>query len=187
MNSQIERIRSRLIKLQPRKWGRRQQLRAASLEEVVDWERLHQITLPDAYRRFITEVADGVDAPFELYPLDQWWHHFDDDDDNPEMRRLWLSQPCLLRDDLAEDEDWLERIAGDKLQEDPEFVTWSPWAGTILLSHDGCGMLDLLIMNGRLRGRVCLIDFPHAPQFWPEANFLDWYEARLDEGVVFRR
>jgi hypothetical protein len=179
VDSQIERIRSKLSIVRPRKWWRGPHLRAASLEEVVAWERQHQVTIPDAYRTFLTQIANGVGWACELVRLDQWWHHLVPGDDL-EARRLWPSQPCVLRAGLKEDDNWLERIAEDKSREGPDLATWSPWAGTIGLSDEGCGSLAVLIMTGALRGRICHLDFLNAPVFSPQLNFLDWYEARLD-------
>lgn len=180
MSAQIEGIRSSLSNPDPHRWWKAQQLQPASLDEVIAWESLHQITLPEAYRRFITEVANGVVAePCELYSLEQWWNHLVSPED-PERQRLWPSRPCLLRESLQGKKDWRKLLAGDQLQIDGDTRKWPVWAGTIALSDEGCGSLAVLIMTGDLRGRVCHLDFMNAPVFSPQANFLDWYEARLN-------
>jgi hypothetical protein len=50
------------------------------------WEHHHEVSLPEAYRTFIIEVANGAAGPCELYSLSQWWWHLVDGDD-PEVQR----------------------------------------------------------------------------------------------------
>jgi SMI1 / KNR4 family (SUKH-1) len=177
MSAQIERIRALLTQHNPPSRSGEQKLKRASLDEVVAWESLHQISLPDAYRRFITEVANGVSEPVHLYPLEDWWAHLEVPED-PELHRSWPSRPFLPYEDLRGKKDWRELLSqANSLKEDDD---WLALAGTIALSDEGCGSLAVLIMTGELRGRICHFDFMQAPVFSPQDNFLDWYEARLN-------
>lgn len=71
---------------------------------------------------------------------------------------------------------WMERQRGP----DPEVQLWG---GLMELGQHGCGHVNAIIVRGPEAGRVVGMNAEEweKPQYFPRANFLDWYETWLDE------
>lgn len=162
-----------------------------SLDEVRAFELRHKITLPEDYRRFLLEVGSHGAGPY--YGLNRLG---DKQHLNKTSPVLDLATAFVLREflDLSNSETLAEaEIYGNQ---------WI--SGTLCLSHQGCGMYDLLVVTGEEFGHVWTDDrindfgiFPVAPnhaqfgetqedaQIFTVAeterlSFLDWYEWWLD-------
>ena len=71
--------------------------------------------------------------------------------------------------------DWYERERRDLYQT----------AGTLVLCHEGCGYLHLLVVTGPARGQMWLDGRCSDQGFVPlGVGFLDWYERWLDEAMA---
>jgi hypothetical protein len=141
------------------------------------WETTHGCKLPEEYRVFLVEIGEEAYYPFgELLPLSKWWHH--------------LTGAGSCRDSLF----WLQAqfAVPEEFHSQPEWEAWitdwenahptgpEPWAGTIAITDDGCGMLSLLVVNGPNAGRVCFLDLPKPPRLFPQRHVLEWYQAALE-------
>ena len=91
-----------------------------------------------------------------------------------------MARASPLRDGLT-GIDWVELLGGaPRPRFDPK--QWHPYQGTITIGHLGGTYYGLLVVSGPTRGRVCTVDLDmQAPKFAPQREFLDWYEAWLDE------
>ncbi|MFG1918425.1 SMI1/KNR4 family protein [Micromonospora sp. NPDC048898] len=147
-------------------------------DEVVAFETRHGVGLPPDYRGFITTVGHGGPGPFGgagpfygLLAIEDWEWTLQGDPDATMLARPFATEPGRVY------ENWLAEAAPD---EDDE-----PFRGTLVLSHQGCGDLSLLILTGPARGRV--VDTSpgkHGPHFTADPDFLSWYERWLDAVLV---
>jgi hypothetical protein len=150
--------------------------------QVAEFEHKHGIQLPDGYRAFLTHVGNGGAGPYYgVLPLERWatapLEYFEDERELPPDL---LSRASPLRDGLT-GIDWVELLGGaPRPRFDPK--QWHPYQGTITIGHLGGTYYGLLVVSGPTRGRVCTVDLDmQAPKFAPQREFLDWYEAWLDE------
>jgi hypothetical protein len=73
--------------------------------------------------------------------------------------------------------------------EDDKDEEWPFGHGFLELAHQGCGMFDLLVVNGEQRGTVWWTDSGYCPWYRTvngrahQFGFLDWYEDWLDRGL----
>jgi hypothetical protein len=133
--------------------------------------------LPEMYRRFVEEIADGGIGPgCGMFALSEAIG------DAPELTGE-LSRPfcygnadaegILARRRAGDRDAWL--AAADNEDAVPH--------GCLLLAHTGCGCFDVLVITGEQRGTVWYHDFFRlCPYGWKgePMTFLDWYEGWLD-------
>lgn len=171
VREQVERIREGL-----RAAGRRGGKRLKE-SDVARWEAQQHCALPEAYRVFLTEIGEASYYPYgTMLRLDEWWHHLTREDSR-QTSLPWLQRAFAIEQNFASNDAW-----------DAFMVEWEnggrdvppPWAGTMAVTSDGCGMMSLLIVNGVHVGKICFIDFPKAPIIFPQPDFLSWYEAALE-------
>jgi hypothetical protein len=139
------------------KWGR------ARLADVAAIEAGFIVTLPEGYRRFVTEIADGGLGPgcgmFGVHEAiadaPEW---------TGDLSRAFVSSTADARDVLHKEVDGLPN-------------------GSLLLAHTGCGCFDILVVSGEQCGTVWGLDRRTLSPFWEQGRqvtFLDWYEQWLD-------
>lgn len=169
-----------------------------SLQHVQAFERDYGISLPEAYRCFITEVGHGGTGylgsgagPFYgLYALGEG-----QSDIGSENVAGMLQNPCLLHPTMSA-EAWAD-LAANLLQDevsveadendeaaDSAFIAAleQVYGGLLLLGTQGCNYYHALILNGEYRGRIVNLSMEfEQPVFCYEADFLCWYERWLDE------
>ncbi len=156
-----------------------------SAREIEDWERKYQAALPLAYRTFLEQVGNGGAGPYHgLLPLERW-----DYGCNVGVKSIdeWPSTPCRLLEHFPLDPDcdaWLTQVGGPDWNARFEADTWAPMVGSLTLCDYGCGGYIYLILNGPLEGRICFSEHLSKPNFYPQQNFLDWYEGWLDYVVT---
>lgn len=135
--------------------------------DVEAFEAMHNIRLPEGYRRFILEIGDGGDGPpgCRFYSLHE-----------PERDRYNLLVPLDVPFPLTEGRRWEEEEEGkDRLQE-------GIYNGYLIIGNEGCGEFWGIIVTGAERGNIWNLcyagDFPVRPR----RDFLSWYEFWLDGG-----
>jgi hypothetical protein len=132
-------------------------------------EAAHGITIPADYRVFITRVASGGAGPaYGLIPFEE--------------------APRYERDDLPQDivgKAFPFTTAYNPETDTPQPLTQSrseQVAGTIVVCHEGCGHLHLLVVHGEAYGQMwcdsTVSDGGYAPL---GVGFFDWYERWLDD------
>jgi hypothetical protein len=143
--------------------------------ELRSFELEHAIRLPEDYRRFLLEIANGGRGPYYgLLSLEEWEYP----GRLPKREELakeptlgFLASPCPLQDRLY-GENWLHEL---------EPYEWDPYQGTLTLCHQGCTYLALLVVSGEARGRVVNVCMSlQLPVFSPYPDFLSWYEGWQD-------
>ncbi|MCW2139764.1 SMI1/KNR4 family protein [Actinoplanes cyaneus] len=183
LEQRLERVREKLSRLdRPKIFGASSHgcVLGPPLAEaqVATFEREHGITLPGAYRGFLTTIGHGGPGQFGgagpfygLTPLHHWDRILMEETKKP------LSQPfpTVPGADYGKGEDWFERAGVD---EDGE---WYP--GAIALADQGCGDMVALVVTGPARGRVAYLFWGRAPMFTADADFLAWYERWLDAAL----
>lgn len=140
---------------------------------VAEFEERHEVTLPPAYRLFVTELGDGGAGP------------------GYGLSRLSASCPIGCRPGhLARSSpyqpgprylyDWAERY------EDPPGADQMFLAGTLKVVDHGCTLATQLVVTGQARGRLFNVDGGASlgPYVVEDADFLAWYERWLDEAVA---
>ena len=136
----------------------------ASLKEVEELEQKYSFVLPEGYKRFILEVGDGGAGPF--YGLKQRFTPLGATLRAEEARTYCRPSIYTSGQEVA------EAGAGDDEEDDPHLH------GNMVLFEVGCGSEGVLVLNGPMRGKVCITDYGYTPhQFCTPSNFLDLYES----------
>ena len=139
--------------------------------QVAMWEAEYRVSLPEAYRYFITNLGDGGYGPNgTMYKLENWWWHLDEAINEPHR---WLSGVFAFEHPIAPGRLCIPVEASGN-------SSLPPFAGTIAVSDEGCGCMSILVVRGTLRGRVCGLDFINEPYLYSAPDFMSWYEAGLN-------
>lgn len=145
-------------------------------ETLQRFEAEHCITLPEELRAFVQTIHSGGPGPG--YGLQLWG--------NP--TKLPKPFPYSL-DDF--DELMLRKQANryatlpDRSEDAPDDDDWPPGNGFLSLSHQGCGVFDVIVVTGPLRGSVWYYDQAWGPCTFGTSlpGFFDWYETWLDQNL----
>lgn len=145
-----------------------------SLGNLAAFEREYDVQLPKDYADFLTQIGNGGIGPYYgLYSLDQ-----SVTDDPGHKCRAFLASPFPLTEfynPYDEDEN-----GTDDDSFDDQYI-----CGSIVLSHQGCGYYDRLVITG-----------PQAGQVWSDGrvsdqgivplgcDFYSWYD-RWVTGSIF--
>lgn len=136
----------------------------ASAAQVIAWETQNQLSLPEGYRRFILEIGDGGAGP--CYGIRQGFTPNPLSVSADEVRLCHLPSVFVTSETLNElpeptDEDDMPHLRGN-----------------LMLFEIGCGAEGVLVMNGPMRGHVCLTGYSDCLSgFDSPSLFLDYYEA----------
>jgi hypothetical protein len=140
---------------------------------VAEFEQRHEVTLPPAYRLFVTGLGDGGAGP------------------GCGLSRLSAScRGGCLPGHLTRPSPYLPgpRYRGDWEQrhEDPPGPDQMFLRGTLKIADHGCTLVTRLVVTGPARGRLLNLDCdgPAGPYVVEDAGFLAWYERWLDEAVA---
>lgn len=157
--------------------------------EISEFERQHDSTLPDEYRRFLMEVGNGGAGPeYGLYKLGErqvqtTLQHFED---SVLIEQLWATAPTKYKSDPSVLSDF---------QMPTTFSKFLP------IANDGCTYQSVLILDGEERGNIWSGDFsgdptlvpvdksfgtlPRAPESERKAlSFYEWYNLWLDRQIA---
>ena len=129
----------------------------ASLQEVEAFEQKVGISLPDDYRSFLLQAANGGAGPFYgLFPITD--------------SESWPIEPDKL--------PWL--TPGRNVEELKDVSDWK--RGCIPIGSQGDTYITCLMVTGPNRGRVVYIEYERSWVFFPrEPDFLSWYTRWLRE------
>jgi hypothetical protein len=155
--------------------------------QVAAFEKRHAVTLPPEYRAFITGVANGGAGPaYGLYSLAEAVTR----EPRGPVPDDFLRTPFRHRSDYNPLDDpklasfWRGVEEGDiEIEEDPRYLYQT--AGTLVLCHEGCGILHLLVVTGPSRGQMWVDDRCNDQGLFPlKVGFFDWYERWLDSTLA---
>jgi hypothetical protein len=138
---------------------------------VAAFEAEHEIVLPEGYRRFVVEVADGGAGPgYGLLTLADAYGEVSD------SFAGHLVEPSPFVPGTLYAENWWDRFWGPDDRPDP-------LQGTLAVVHHGCTSYTQLVVSGPGRGRLVNVDLNGvpAPYVLEDEDFLSWYERWLDE------
>lgn len=112
--------------------------------EVTAFEARYGLSLPEDYRDFLLEVGDGGAGPFYgLYRLDRSDLGPRDDED---------LLPGFLAGSFPHDRSWNSDY--DSPEGEEEYFDPAHIRGSLNLSHQGCGYMVRLVLNGPQRGTL---------------------------------
>lgn len=144
-------------------------------DRVIAFEAAHHVTLPDAYRTFLTTVGDGGAGPhYGLFPLSGNGMR----DLEKEDREL----PNYLATPFPHTQPWnpIKPTTPNPISEDDYYD--SRWTtGSLVIAEFGCGAFHRLIITGHARGQVWFDDRASDGGLTPEAaDFHSWYRDWFD-------
>jgi hypothetical protein len=151
-------------------------------ERVRKWERQWGVTLPPSYRRFITEVADGLSMPrATLIPLEQAMATPRGNSWIPsQLPPDFLQKPFLPENDY--NPDFAEEPKETAWQiSDEDYALW--WLqqlhGTMIICDHGNDVSTFLIVTGKACGEVW-VDMTVNGNGYERADwdFLDWISRK---------
>ena len=161
-----------------------------SKEEVSIWEAANQIQLPQDYKDFITQVANGGVGPYYgLYSLEigieeaQEYAVYEEKTIEKSFCMDFPVSAESTQNFITYYYDCLDEGDDDEVEyfDVPDLLT-----GVIFLADYGCGWSYVLVVKGEMTGTVWLTGDYFTPCFegtreniriW---SFLDWYENWLD-------
>jgi hypothetical protein len=146
-----------------------------SEREVLAFEARARVTVPNEYRAYLLEFANGGAGPDNgVFPLDlsrdlDAWRLDEPFPVPTELAREVISRPQGKR--------FLEGFEGDELP------------GCMELSDGGCGIMAFLVFAGEQRGIVWYSGaynelHPSASDTGAQVGFLAWYEEWLDKRLA---
>jgi hypothetical protein len=155
--------------------------------EVADFEALWRIQLPAEYREFITRISNGGAGPaYGLFPLDETLSNR-----GTKLPADFLLSPFPYQtlynpyEDPNLAEYWERSRNGKVTKDEYEGRKLNEITGTLVLCHEGCGYLHLLVVSGAARGQMWLDATVSDGGYVPlGVGFLDWYERWLDSALV---
>ncbi len=151
--------------------------------EVARLEAEFGVTIPEDYRDFLINVANGGRAPCRLVPLSGWDGCYWIDDPKPHM----VAEPCIVTPGAQDQgERWLDEANLPDWEARWDNNEWDPMFGTIAVAEIGCGLFFSMIMTGPFRGRIFSWG-DHAlnpPYVYPEPSFGGWFEKCLDASLA---
>ena len=155
--------------------------------QVVDFEARWRIQLPAEYCAFITQVGNGGAGPaYGLFPLEEAVSYR-----GPNVPADFLASPFPYQklynpyEDPKLSEYWEKARKGQVSKEEYEIRKFKEVTGTLVLCHEGCGYLHLLVVTGAARGQMWLDATVSDGGYVPlDVGFLDWYEQWLDNSLA---
>lgn len=155
--------------------------------DVAAFEARHGVRLPEEYRAFITRVGDGGAGPaYGMYSLEKAL--------TVERKPLpdgFLRTPFTHAAgydpvfDPAWEDVWEAVERGELAEEEADRRYLLLEGGSLVLCHEGCGYLHLLVVTGPARGEMWMDARCSDGGFVPlRATFLDWYERWLDDTLA---
>lgn len=157
--------------------------------EVEAFEERFAVSLPPAYRAFVTELGSGGwgNSTEGAGPAHGVYAFGTGLDEVVDTELGYLREPVFFRADHTPD-SWFQQyqrhFSGNQEADYDEHCA-QLYAGILTIGHQGGIGYSGLLLNGPLRGRVvCYYQEPELlPVLAPEADFLHWYEAWLDRSL----
>jgi hypothetical protein len=144
--------------------------------EVAKFESDFGVSIPEDYREFLINVANGGSEPCRLLPLSEWDASYDIEGPDPCV----VSERCIVTPNCRD--RWLEMSGGPDREIHRDNSGWDPMFGTIAIAEIGCGLFYSMIMTGLYQGRIFAWgpNARHPPHVCPEPSFSGWFENCLD-------
>lgn len=152
-------------------------------KELADWQARNQVTLPEPFAQFLTEVGNGGAGPYYgIYSIEKAASYTE--------RQALLAKSVLYPGMTKEEWNHLtEPLTNDEDIPDEEYddACNKVLGGMLCIGTQGCEYDMYLVLEGKHRGRIVYTSgfYPDHPFFFVyEDNFLDWYERWLDEIIL---
>ncbi|MFT3879321.1 MAG: SMI1/KNR4 family protein [Gemmatales bacterium] len=155
--------------------------------QVADFEAQYHIQLPSEYREFIMQVGNGGAGPaYGLFPLDETVKYRGNTIPANFLRSPFPYQTFYNPyDDPSLAEYWKRSNNRQLTKEEYETRKFKEVTGTLVLCHEGCGCLHLLVVSGEASGQMWLDATVSDGGYVPLGiGFLDWYEKWLDHALA---
>ncbi|MCB0691937.1 MAG: SMI1/KNR4 family protein [Saprospiraceae bacterium] len=162
-----------------------------SESEIIEFERNNGIKLPTGYRNFIKLIGNGGAGPY--YGLEKLEDGVYVDLDYKERGdKVNLAKPFKFTEKWNIDDKQFQGEDGEFRHDLKDKDYFKPeWAdGMLRISNFGCGVSINLIVNGEEYGNIWADDrcndqgiLPFHPNDKNRVQFLDWYEAWLDDSL----
>lgn len=178
----------------------------AEVKDVEIFEKKYNIKLPDAYKAFLLDIADGgfgymkqaAGPYYGIFPLEESVINYS----FLNQPEVYLQKQAMSFSELtldcwnvltAEVHEEEENKSFDDSFYDPDVededeiydrVTNNLYSGLLVIGHQGCSNYQGLVLNGKDVGKVIYLNSElYMPSLTYDNNFLDWYEGWLD-GII---
>lgn len=159
-------------------------------EQVLAFEDIHHITLPQDYKTFITKIAASGTQPF--YGLYSITSKIQQEVAINKKFIYTVKKPLNIA--ALTDEEYDELFCDEEEENEQQDIFD---AGYICLCHEGCGMYSILIVNTDDKdtyGTVWYFDMANDAGIFPlidpvkktTMNFLDWLEYYVDRTLALQ-
>ncbi len=145
-----------------------------------DFEKQHDIDLPNELKLFLTEIGFGAGPDYGIYDITKMFSEFEEWNDWKENISM-LSLPFELTN-----KDSKELI--DLKTDNPDGFFYKELKtvnGILPIQTQGCTYYSFIIVNGEQKGKIWNLDtneFEVLPAgVFSEMTFFDWYENWLNE------
>lgn len=169
----------------------------ADISEVEAFEQKYNISLPEGYKVFVTQVGNGgyqsqsqvgnsgAGPSYGIYKLGYKNHYIAD------IELGYLAKEPFFTTKTTK-EDWAkisDNISEDITDDEYEKEFARVYSGILTIGASGCAGFMGIMLSGENVGRVIHIydELEYCPAFAEESNFLDWYENWLDSIISGQR
>jgi Leucine-rich repeat (LRR) protein len=170
--------------------GHRYQLHEPLAEaDLAAFEAQHQLQLPDEYRAFLNQLANGGAGPFYgLYSLADGISEAEQysTEENEPVKNPFAQDFPLSNDDVKKFISYYDRQIEEGEDDNIQYPDVpDPLTGVIFLSQYGCGWSYCLVVKGEQAGSVWYHGESLSPCFSQgrQWTFFDWYEDWLDRSL----
>jgi len=168
------------------------------IQEINDFERTYNLTLPDTYKTFLSEIGNGgleyknsvvgnsgAGPDYGIFKLGHPFHFIVD------ISLGYLENEPFFNENTTEKE-WnkiYDEMDDNISDEDYDKEVAKAYSGILNIGFSGCSGYLGIILNGKNKDRIVHTydEIEYCPHFSDEINFLDWYENWLDEVISGKR
>ncbi|KAB1155935.1 hypothetical protein F7018_11540 [Tenacibaculum aiptasiae] len=162
-----------------------------NMQEVNNFEKKYNITLPNNYRTFLTEIGNGglenknsvvgnsgAGPDYGIFKLGHPYHFIVE----PSLK--YLEKEPFFNESTTQDE-WnkiYDKMDNNISNEDYDKEIAKAYSGILNIGFSGCSGYLGIILKGKNKDRIVHTydEIEYCPHFSEEINFLDWYENWLD-------
>ena len=167
-------------------------------KELKNFEKTYNISLPDAYTAFLTQIGNGGleyknsvvgnSAAGPDYGIFRLGHPFQF---IAEPSLKYLEKAPYFNENTTEKE-WesiYEKMDDTISDEDYDIEVAKAYSGILNIGFSGCSGYLGIILNGENKGQIIQTydEIEYCPHLYKEINFLDWYENWLNEIISGKR
>jgi len=159
-------------------------------QEIRKFEARYGISLPAEYRVFLMRVGRGGAGPaYGLIDFNESARYEREDlPDDIVGTTFSLTEAYNPFHDVLLAAYWQREARGEASREDHNQLSTArakEVSGTLVLCHEGCGHLLLLVVNGPASGQMWFDSTVSDGGYGPlGVTFLDWYERWLDDALA---